>query len=493
MPDDVIRSPVPERSADRVPDLRAQRPNTEDARADRGPDALYRPPAPFPASPLGALFRAISSMERDLITLLPGAAYREPIFWPGYSRRGIYVVNEPALVAEVLGDARAFYPKNELMVGALAPLVGDGIFISEGAVWERQRRMIDPAFAHMRINQAFQHMAAAMADAEARFDRAADAGDILHLEAELSHLTADIMFRTIFSKTFTGELSLRVFEAFARFQKACANVSLRHLLLTPSGAEIRQPRAAQTAAAEIRSLVDQMLETRLALEPKDQPDDIARDIIAARDPETGAGFTRDEMLDQLAVFFLAGHETTASSLTWSLFILAEVPEIAARVRAEVAETCGDGSLTAATVKRLAFTRNVFRETLRLYPAVTFLAREAREARRLGPVNLPKGAMLLVSPWVIQRHEALWPNADRFDPDRFAPGREDAMPQGAYLPFGQGARLCVGVAFAMMEAGLIIAAMLRRYRIEALEADRVRPVARLTTRPAREIAIRLHRR
>ncbi|MEM6942707.1 MAG: cytochrome P450 [Pseudomonadota bacterium] len=458
-----------------------------------GTAPLYRPPAPYPASPLGALLRGIAKMERDLITLLPGEAYRAPVYWPGYSRRGIYIVSDPALVAEVMGDARAFYPKNELMVGALAPLVGDGIFISDGSLWERQRRMIDPAFAHMRINQAFRHMAAAMEDGEARFDRAAAEGRVLSLEAELSHLTADIMFRTIFSKSFSGALAIRVFEAFARFQKACASVSLRHLLLTPSGAEIRQPRAAQASAAEIRSLVDQMLAQRLALPPEDQSDDIARDIIAARDPETGEGFTREEMLDQLAVFFLAGHETTASALTWSLFILAEAPDIADRVRAEVDQHCGDGPLTVGAIKRLGFVRNVFRETLRLYPPVTFLARTAAERRRLGDLDLPKGAMLLVSPWVIQRHEALWENADKFDPDRFAPGREGAMPQGAYLPFGQGARLCVGVAFAMMEAGLIIAAMLRRYNIEALRPGSVRPVARLTTRPAQDIPIRLHAR
>ncbi|MEL6765665.1 MAG: cytochrome P450 [Pseudomonadota bacterium] len=477
MPDDAARPPLPEPAA-----LSAAPPG----------GALYRPPAPWPASPLGALLRAVASMERDLITLLPGAAYREPVFWPGFSRRGIYVVSAPALVAEVMGDARAFYPKNDLMVGALAPLVGEGIFISEGAVWERQRRMIDPAFAHMRINQAFRHMAAAMADAEARFDEAAAHGTVVHLEAALSHLTADIMFRTIFSETFSGALAQRVFDAFARFQKACANVSLRHLLLTPAGADIRQPRAARESAAEIRSLVDQMLAARLALAPEDQPDDIARDIIAARDPESGEGFTREEMLDQLAVFFLAGHETTASALTWALFILAEAPGMAERVREEVGEVCKDAPLTAAGIKRLAFVRNTFRETLRLYPPVTFLARMATEACPLGPVHLPKGAMLLVSPWVIQRHEALWENADRFDPDRFAPGREGSLPQGAYLPFGQGARLCVGVAFAMMEAGLIIASMLRRYRIEAVDAARVRPVARLTTRPAREISVRLHR-
>ncbi|MEM6679506.1 MAG: cytochrome P450 [Pseudomonadota bacterium] len=453
---------------------------------------LYRPPAPYPATPTRALLRAIGNLERDLITLLPADAYREPVFWPGYSRRGIYVVSEPTLVAEVMGPDRALYPKNALMVGALSPLVGDGIFISEGAIWERQRRMIDPAFAHMRITVAFRHMADAMAAAEARFDAAAARGEVLELEAALSHLTADIMFRTIFSEPFEGARARQVFDAFAVFQKACANVSLRHLLLSPDQAEIRQPPRARKAAARIRELVGAMLDARIAMGPEAMPDDIARDIILARDPETGEGFTREEMLDQLAVFFLAGHETTASALTWAVFIMAEHAPTAERMRAEVVATAGEAALTASTVKRLAFTRAVFRETLRLYPPVTFLARGAREARRLGPVDLPAGAMLLVSPWVIQRHEALWPDADRFDPDRFMGSRERAIPQGAYIPFGLGARLCIGTAFAAMEGGLILGSLARRYRIEALDPASVRPVARLTTRPAREIRVRLSR-
>ncbi|MEM6973058.1 MAG: cytochrome P450 [Pseudomonadota bacterium] len=456
--------------------------------------ALYRPPAPWPVSPTRALWRAISTFERDLITLLPGEAYRGPLDTKlGVSRRSIFLINDPATVQRIMGPDRALFPKNDLMVGALSPLVGDGLFVSDGTVWERQRRMIDPAFAHMRVNRAFQHMAAAMDDGIARLDSAAEAGMPLSLEEEMSGLTADMIFRTIFSERLDGSAASRVFDAFARFQMAVANVELRHLLLSPAWTEVRQPRPARAAAAEIRETVGAMLDARRAAADRgERGDDIAGDVIAARDPEDGLGFTRDEMLDQLGVFFLAGHETTASALTWALFILSQQPETVARMRAEIQAGAGDGPLSASVVKRLTFTRAVFREALRLYPPVTFLARVAMQNARIGDLEMPRGAMVLISPWTIQRHEALWPDADRFDPDRFTPGREDTVPSGAYLPFGGGPRLCIGTAFAMLEASLILAAIVRRYDLEVERPERVRPVARLTTRPASDITVRLHR-
>ncbi|MEO1469127.1 MAG: cytochrome P450 [Pseudomonadota bacterium] len=451
--------------------------------ARRRPSALYRPPAPPPVSPTMALWRAISTLERDLITLLPGDSYHGPLDGPlGYSRRSIFLLNDPETVQRVLGPDRPKFPKNELMVGALAPVVGDGLFISEGMSWERQRRMIDPAFAHMRVSRAFHHMAEATDDALVRLDRAAATGTRLSLEAELSGLTADIVFRTIFSQRLDEGIAAEVFERFARFQRSVANVRITHLLLAPAFAEVRQPRAAMENAEEIRRLVGAMLDARLA---GAEGDDLCADILAARDPETGEGFTRTEMLDQLAVFFMAGHETTASALTWAMFILSQQPEVVARIRAEIAEVAGDGPLDTAAVKRLTLCRAAFREALRLYPPVTFLARVALEPCRIGAMDVPRGGMVLVSPWTMHRHEALWRDADRFDPDRFLGGESEIRP-GSYIPFGAGPRLCIGTAFAMQEAVLIMASLVRRYDLAVERPEKVRPVARLTTRPARDI-------
>lgn len=458
-------------------------------RVAESPAQLYRPPAPWPVGPQRALLRALLSGERDLITLLPGAAYRSLTAPLGVSRRGIFLVSDPADIRDVLVGRSTLFPKNDLMVGALEPLVGHGVFVADGADWERQRRMIDPAFGHMHIHRAFGKMAEAVSGGEAMLDAASAAGHPVPLEQTMSRITADIVFRTIFSQDLAGETAHRVFDAFAHFQKTVANVELRRLLWSRPFARIPQPRPALAAAGEIRALLADMIATHRAA---GRSGDIAADLIAARDPETGTGFTDTELVDQIGVFFLAGHETTASVLTWCFFILGEQPEAVARMRAEIEAVTGGGPVEFAHVKRLGFVRSVFREALRLYPPITFYARVAREASRIGPCAVPRGAMILVSPWVIHRHERLWRDADRFDPDRFSAEREGEIPAGAYLPFGMGPRICSGAAFATVESILILARLTRRYDIRALEPGTVRPVARLTTRPACEIACRVAR-
>jgi cytochrome P450 len=169
------------------------------------------------------------------------------------------------------------------------------------------------------------------------------------------------------------------------------------------------------------------------------------------------------------------------------------PDVVTRVRAEVASVVGEGPVEIEHAKRLPFVRNVFRETMRLYPPITFLPRVAAEDTTIGEHVVKRGTMLMIAPWTIHRHVQLWKNPDRFDPDRFNPDREGEMTPGAYLPFGVGPRVCVGAAFATLEASLIIARLVRRFDFEAIDAASVKPVARLTTRPLHEIMVRVRRR
>jgi cytochrome P450 len=245
------------------------------------------------------------------------------------------------------------------------------------------------------------------------------------------------------------------------------------------------------ACQRIRRHLGTMLDQRFA-EGAPARDDIAAAVVAARDPDTGEPFTREELIDQIGVFFLAGHETTASSLTWAFFILSRQPETVARLRAEIAAIAGEGPIRVEHAKRLVYTRNVFRETMRLYPPLTFLPRVATKTAKIGPRTVTRGTMVMIAPWAIHRHETLWAAPDRFDPDRFSPERaEDAVP-GSYIPFGLGPRVCIGAAFATIEATLILARLIRRYDVETLEPERVRPVARLTVRPEHEIMARFVR-
>jgi cytochrome P450 len=253
-------------------------------------------------------------------------------------------------------------------------------------------------------------------------------------------------------------------------------------------AAIPQRKDVLEACRRIRGHVGTLLDGHLAKGARF--DDIAAALVGARDGETGQGFSRESLIDQLGVFFLAGHETTASALTWAVFIASVRPEIAARIRDEVRAVAGDGAIGFEAVRQLNYTRRVFRETLRLYPPITFIPRVALTNSVIGGVKVKRGAMLMIAPWAVHRHKALWKDPDVFDPDRFLPEREAEIVPGSYIPFGAGPRVCVGAAFATTEATLILARLLRRFSFEVERLETVRPVARLTTRPAEPVFVKV---
>jgi cytochrome P450 len=451
-----------------------------------GTSALWRPPAPRPRPPVPSLLRLLWRREKDLLSLLPDLAYREMVTPLGYTRRGILLVNDPQWVNRILTDHDTF-PKNDLFVEALEDLVGNSMFVTSGDTWRRQRKMVDPAFSHMRINRAFEFMAAAVDDFEARLRRDAASGARFSLDAAMSHLTADVITRTIFSVPLEGQTSQEVFDDFMHFERQVGSIDIKRLLWDRPWSPSTQPEAVRAACARIRQHLGVMLDARL--EHPDY-DDIAGAVLEARDTDTGAPFTREELIDQLGVFFLAGHETTASSLTWAFFILSQRPDVVTRIRAEVRAVVGDGPVLLEHTKRLPYVRNFFREVLRLYPPITFLPRVAAKDTDIAGRRVKRGTMLMIAPWSIHRHVKLWKDPELFDPDRFLPEREAEQVPGAYLPFGAGPRICVGAAFATIETALIIARLARAFDFDAIDPGTVRPYARLTTRPAVEIEMRV---
>jgi len=451
--------------------------------------AAFVPPYPVPRSPIVALIRALLQGEGNLLGLLPAEAYTMPIGPLGYSRRSIVVVNEPKLVRDVLFDAQGIFPKSDLMVNALDPLIGDSIFVSSGATWRRQRDMMDPALTLMRVNRAFPSMEAGAQTAEESFERDAESGQPFSLDLAMSHLTADIICRSVFSTGLETRVAHEVFDAFTLFERSVAQVEIRRLIMDRAWTKIPQSQAVLDSCRIIRKSLGELLDGHL--DAGQSFDDIASAVAAARDGE-GRAFTREELIDQLGVLFLAGHETSASALTWVFFLLATRPELVARLRAEVREVCGDGPITFEATKRLVFTRNVFNETLRLYPPITFLPRVANEATSIGTYRVKRGALIMVAPWVLHRHRRYWRDPNTFDPDRFIPERKAEMTAGAYIPFGIGPRICAGAAFATIEATLLIARLFRRFDFHVEDPAKVRPAARLTTRPVRQIFVTVTR-
>jgi cytochrome P450 len=448
----------------------------------------YIPPKPLSLWSVVALARVLWRGDGNLLELLPAAAYRFEVGNLGYSRRSTVLFNEPELVRLIMKDPEGIFPKSDLMVSALEPLIGESIFVTDGDKWRRQRAMIDPAFSLMRITHAFSAMRDAVNDYEARLVDSARSGGPFSLDLAMSHLTADIICRTVFSTSLDSGVAREVFEDFTVFERSVAQVDIKRLILAPAWSDAPQPQPVLEACRRIRAHLGTMVDSHLA--PGAAFNDIASAVIDARDETSGEPFSREELIDQLGVFFLAGHETTASVLTWVFFILSEQPAVAARLRREVDEVVGEGDLSFEHIRQLPFTRAVFREALRLYPPITFIPRVALRPATVGPRKLKRGALVMIAPWTLHRHALYWDEPHAFRPERFLPDNEKDLKPGAYIPFGQGPHTCVGAGFAQTESILIIARFIRRFDFSVIEPERVRPAARLTTRPANQISCRV---
>lgn len=448
---------------------------------------LFEPPRPKSLGPLSALLRAAFTGDSNLIGLLPKQAYTMKIGNLGYSRRSIVIINDADEVRKILTDPIDIYPKNDLMVGALAPLVGDSIFVSSGDPWRKQRAMVAPAFNHMKLSLAFDAMQAAVDNYETLIDSHISANESFSLDLAMSHLTADIICRTVFSTPLQSNIAREVFDAFSIFEKSVAHVEIKRLIMEPAWSDIPQHESVLDACERIRQHLGTLVDKHLQ-EDADF-DDIATAIINARDKDTGEGFNRKELIDQLGVFFLAGHETTASALTWGFYVLATRPDIVHQLRREVEQVTGGEPIGFQHIRSLNFATSIFKESMRLYPPITFIPRVAAENTKIGKRKIKKGAMIMIAPWVIHRHHDYWENPDSFDAMRFMPHREKEIKPNTYMPFGLGPRVCVGANFATIEATLILARLAMRYDFTLEPNQTVVPVARLTTRPKEQVQIR----
>ena len=455
-------------------------------------ETLYIPPKPNSLPAVIALIRSLWKGDGNLLELLPAEAYHFEVGHLGRSRRGTVLFNRPSAVKEIMRDEHGVFPKSDLMVGALDPLIGESMFVTDGPKWRRQRAMIDPAFSLMRLNIAYSAMCAATDDHVAAIGAVATQGTAFSLDLAMSHLTADVICRTVFSTPLASDVAKEVFDDFTLFEKSVAQVDILGMILKPAWSETRQSPEVLAACERIRHHIGTLIDTHLDGDAN-QFNDIASAVIEAKDKDTGLPFTRDELIDQLGVFFLAGHETTASALTWVFYILAERPEWMARLRAEIDPFMAKGQLSFEETKKLPLTRAFFKEVLRLYPPITFVPRVALERVEIEGKRLPKGALVMIAPWTLQRHSKYWTEPHAFIPERFLPENEKTLNSGAYIPFGQGPHICVGAGFAQVESLLIMAQLISRFDVELVPGQQVVPAARLTTRPAEQVMMRVRHR
>ncbi|WP_313137186.1 cytochrome P450 [Paracoccus jeotgali] len=442
---------------------------------------------PKPVAPPGrkGFWHYLRGFRRDLLSALPPRLFRA---WMAEYRAGpihSFLCNDPELVALVLRQNPAGFPKSNRLREGLAPLLGRSVFVTNGPEWQRQRRIIDPAFEGGRLREIFPQIHAAALAATARLTP----GEI-DLEPETSQAAADVIFRTLFSVPIADRTAAQVFAAFRAHQDAQPIVNLAALVPLPGWLPRPHSRRTRRTAAHIRSLIAQLVHARAdAIAKGTAPPDLATRIMTTPDPLTGERFTPAEMIDQVAIFFLAGHETSASALAWALWLLAADPVWQEHVAAEAQAELDPAQPDFAAVARLSHSRAVFREALRLYPPVPMMVREAACPQRFRGRDVPQGAQIVISPWHLHRHERLWDNPDGFDPGRWGTENGRDCARRAYFPFSAGARVCPGAGFAMVEGPLILSMILRQWRLTPADPPPV-PVARLTLRGQDGIRVRL---
>jgi cytochrome P450 len=433
------------------------------------------PPKPAARPDKVSLWRYLKLFRKDILSAQPARLYRA---WMAEFRTSFfrsYLCNDPALVRLILNQRPDDFPKSNRIREGLTPLLGNSVFVTNGEVWKRQRRIIDPAFEGGRIRESFPAMAAAGQAAVARMQPG-----VQEIEPEMSHAAADVIFRTLFSIPIEHEIAAKVFAQFRAYQREQPILNLAAFLPLPRWFPRFHSRRTKQTAARIRGLIRGLTEQRAAMiAAGEAPDDLATKIMTTPDPVSGQLFDTEEMIDQVAIFFLAGHETSASALGWALYLLAMYPEVQNRL-AEEAAGIGEAP-DFAVMGQLKFSRDVFREALRLYPPVPMMVRENRCPEVFRGRKVAAGGQVVLSPWHLHRHERIWERPDEFDPDRWQTEAGRSCAKEAFLPFSAGPRVCPGAGFAMIEGPLLLAMLVRAYRFETVAGRAPVPVAHLTVR------------
>ena len=441
-----------------------------------------------PEAPLRGL-RFLAAFVRNPLEVAPRAVYEEDLVAARLGDVQRLWITGPELVKTVLLDEREKFQKLS-QIRLLSPLLGKGILTSEGADWKWQRQASAPMFRQQELLGFVPAFVRATETVLERW-RASPAGAVQPVDRDMTRATFDVIQATLLPSA-DGTVGSVLEESMALFQRAGGWGQLFAMV----GAPHWLPRPGMVSGARgtvlLRRAVADMLRERRAVEAREGsgPDDLMHRLMRARDPESGQAMNDDQLVDNLLTFYLAGHDTTAKALTWTLYLLARSPEWMQRVADEVRDVAGDAPVDATHIDRLHLTQQVLKESMRLYPPVPMMSRQAIEPTRIEGLAVEPGMSVIFPIYAIHRHARRWAAPDVFDPTRFAPEREASIPRYHYMPFGAGPRVCIGMSFALMEATAILATLVRHARFEPAGAAEPVPVARVTLIPKDGLRLRV---
>jgi cytochrome P450 len=439
-----------------------------------------------PGPPRRAMFSLLRKLGSDRLGLMTeardeyGDAVRVVI-----GPKTLYIFNHPDHAKHVLADNASNYHKGIGYVEARKAL-GDGLLTSEGELWRKQRRTIQPVFQHKRVAAQAALIASEATQLVARLRKHIGGGPVDVLQ-ELTGLTLGVLGQALL------ETDLSAFESVGHSFEAVqdqAMFELESMGMVPMWLPLPKQRSFRKARKDLGRIVDLLVKDRVANPRADGSDVLSRLIVSTReeaDPRVG----EQRMRDELVTLLLAGHETTASTLGWTLHLLDQHPEVQERLRAEVIAVLGDREPGYADLEKLTYTSMVLQEAMRLYPPVWILTRNAQGDDEIGGYHVPAGSDVLICPYTLHRHPAFWDAPDKFDPDRFDPSLPVSRPRYAYIPFGAGPRFCVGNHLGLLEATLVLVTLVRELRLESVPGREVVPEPMLSLRVRGGLPMTVH--
>ena len=436
-------------------------------------------PPLIPGRPVvGSLF----DLTRDRLTFMSQLAELGTVARFRIFNQEIYQISEPAVVQHILQDNARNYVKGKLF-DPMRSLVGNGLFVSDGDFWLRQRRLMQPAFHQRRLAALVDGMVTETQVSLERWAQAAASGQVINMAAETTALAMRVVTRALFSSGLSGgeqrladAITVLIDELGFRFEMP---------FYPPLSFPTPRNRRTQAALRAIDNEVYAIISRRRS--DAEGKDDLLAMLMEARDEGDGKGMTDQQLRDEALIMFAAGHETTANALAWAFYELQRHPEVLAKLRTELAEVLGGRAPAASDLPRLVYTRMVIDEVLRLYPPVFITNRQALQDDEVCGYFIPAGAVIGVSPYSVQRDPRFWQEPEVFNPERFGPQTAGERPRFAYFPFGGGPRQCIGKDFALYEAAVVLAMAAQRIDWQLAPGEEVHPQLRVTFRPS---AVRL---
>ena len=448
---------------------------------------------PYPERPREALsaLATLRLARRNFLAIWEDRCFEWEVFSSRLLSRRVLVCNSPDTVTCAFVEHHdSFERKSPQMRYSLAPLLGDGLFISDGATWRRRRPIVAQTVHISRMPLFAPIMVQAANETVERWGLRQ--GSQINGLAEMAALTAEVICRAVFGQQLGAAQAADVIAAFTDYQRRIGQLDMAYFVGLPDWLPRFHSPAVRRSVKRLHAVLDRIIrDCRERL--SDGEASMMRMLLEARDAETGEPLDDVALRNEAAVIFMAGHETTANSLAWTWYLLSQAPEIEDRLHAELAQVLGGRLPTLEDVPKLLFTRAVFEETLRLYPPVPLLARQALRDETIRGRRVPAGSLVIVVPWLLHRHRRYWGKPDHFIPERFLPENAQYRVRHAYLPFSVGPRICAGVAFGQTEAILCLATLAQRFRLRLAPGAIVEPVCRLTLRPGDDLRMLIEKR